>query len=251
MTLFWLKIVAVASMLLDHSLKILPLEELLPGLGLSEGGVLLLLNAVAPLGRIAFPLFAFCIAEGCVHTRRGRSYLLRLAGFGLLSELPFRLAFGIPPLEFGLRNVFFTLLLGACACMLYGELRGRGAGPASLLPPAACALAAELLGSDYGGLGVLLIFSAYVFQEKRGRLLAMSGVLAVLYLVQLPLSVQASGWDWAACVAYWLFSLLGVGLLLFYNGRKGRGLKWGFYLFYPTHLLLLSLCSLFLTGAVI
>ena len=37
---------------------------------------------------------------------------------------------------------------------------------------------------------------------------------------------------------YW-FGLLGFLFLFLYNGERGRGLKWLFYLFYPGHLLLI------------
>lgn len=46
------------------------------------------------IGRIAFPVFAFMIVEGYLHTRNLRRYLLRMLTGALLAEIPFNLMYG-------------------------------------------------------------------------------------------------------------------------------------------------------------
>ena len=77
MTSFVLKIIAMITMIIDHSGDVFnPL--------LHEKS--LIFNAV---GRIAFPLFAFMVVEGYTHTSNIKKYLLRLFIFALISEIPF------------------------------------------------------------------------------------------------------------------------------------------------------------------
>ena len=49
-------------------------------------------NILRYMGRLAFPIVAFLIAEGCLHTKNLRRYILRLALFAVISEVPFDLA---------------------------------------------------------------------------------------------------------------------------------------------------------------
>ena len=64
------------------------------------------------VGRLAFPIFAFMISEGYVHTSDFKKYAKRLLIFGLIAEIPFNLmsagGFFFPFHQ----NVMFTLLLG-------------------------------------------------------------------------------------------------------------------------------------------
>ena len=103
------------------------------------------------IGRLAMPVLCFFIGEGLRHTRSPRRYLLRLTGFALLSELPFDLAF-YGGIEWGHQNVYFTLALGLLALW---AIQSRGME--GWLLALTAALAAELLGCDYGMYGVLLI----------------------------------------------------------------------------------------------
>ena len=44
------------------------------------------------IGRIAFPLFAFLLIEGFVHTGNLKKYMLRMLIFACISEIPYDLA---------------------------------------------------------------------------------------------------------------------------------------------------------------
>ena len=91
-----LKLLAMALMFCDHLwATLLPSQQWLTN-----------------LGRLAFPIFAFQIAEGYFHTHDVKKYLKRLFFFALLSEIPFNLMTAgalINPFQ---QNVLFTFCLG-------------------------------------------------------------------------------------------------------------------------------------------
>lgn len=254
MSAFVLKLVAICSMLLDHSIKTLFYSQsAVTGIfGESMAWMYELVQAAAPLGRLAFPIFAFFVAEGCRRTHSAKRYVGRLLLFGAVSELPFRLTLLKMPWETAwpfwplrLRNVFFTLAFGALACFLCGLLRKKGRPALAALCALPFAVLAEFLRTDYGFWGVLAIFAAYVFTEKEARLLALGGILTAIYLLKPALS-RAQPVILGNDVQMWVFSLLALVLLAFYNGERGKHAKWAFYIFYPAHLILLYLTRYFL-----
>ena len=95
MSSFVLKIIAVITMFIDH-------------LGYTIFGKFSYLNYI---GRISFPVFAFQISEGYIHTKNLKKYFLRLFLFAVISQIPFMLFHSIISDTFYL-NIFFTLLLG-------------------------------------------------------------------------------------------------------------------------------------------
>ena len=106
LTSFQLKWIAIFSMAVDHT------------------GALLFPEAMwmRGIGRLAFPIFAFLLAEGYYHTHDVKRYLLRLWLFALISEIPYDLAFQGTLLESGSQNVFFTLGLSLGVLELLGRL---------------------------------------------------------------------------------------------------------------------------------
>ena len=80
LTAFHLKMAALITMVIDHTAAALTLPR----------GVDTLMRSI---GRMAFPIYAFFIAEGCRYTRSRERYMLRLGLFGLISQLPFVFAF--------------------------------------------------------------------------------------------------------------------------------------------------------------
>ena len=209
-----LKLIAMAAMVLDHVGDNFFPDQLW----------------MRALGRIAMPIFAFCIAEGFCHTHDKRRYLGRMLLFALLSEIPFDLVTSGRILEFGHQNILFTFFW-AILGLLCGEgllRRGKGKGRV-LLAGALLAfflLASVPLGLDYNMLAVSLIAVFYLLREKALwlRTLAAAAVHALFRNVGI----------------YW-FGLLGFLPIALYNGRRGKGFKWLFYVFYPGHLLLIYL----------
>lgn len=221
-----LKRIACASMLLDHiGASCLEAGALaVPGLPAPLFSQLYALDrALRLIGRLAFPIYCFLLVEGFLHTRDARRYGLRLLGFALLSEVPFDWAFFRTPLYPAYQNVYWTLLLGLAAMALLRRFEGGGL-PGALLQIAAagaCAVAAELLHTDYGASGVLLIVVLYALRASRLKQ-CIAGACLMAYELTGPL----------AFVPVW-----------FYNGQRGRCGRWqarAYYFFYPTHLLALA-----------
>ena len=175
------------------------------------------------IGRMALPIFAFCIAEGFSHTKDRRRYLCRMGLFALLSEIPFDLVTSGKVLEFSHQNIMMTFFWAILGLMIYEQVRNRrygqilGAAVLLLFP-----VSSLFLGLDYQILAVGLIILYYLLRNKAPLI---NNLAAMAYHVLL----RNVG-------IYW-FGVLGFVPVLLYNGKRGRGLKWFFYLFYPLHLL--------------
>lgn len=247
-----LKWIAIAAMLLDHTAAVLVPYSVPLAFGLS------LYEGMRLVGRMAFPMFAYGIAQGCVYTHSPRRYLGRLLLFGVLSEVPYQLALDQPfPLHLAASNVFFTLFAGAACCQMVRYCKSRGVGWAAVLPVAAVVLVCEFLGTDYGGFGVLFVLMPYLFFENRtARLAALGSVTCFFYVVVSHFSGFSSGLAWMGDLPlFWymvrqtVFALLGVGLVALSNGSPGsRKGKWFFYGFYPAHLTVLFLVDWTING---
>lgn len=183
------------------------------------------------IGRAAFPIFCFLLVEGAVHTRSPRKYLLRLASFALISEIPFDLALHNQPFYWGTQNVFFTLLAGLLVIQAFQSSPGqewRG-----MLALAVLGAAAELCGTDYGAIGVAVIAVMYLLRER-------FWAASVLSLILLVLLARIE-----------IFSIPAFPILALYNGKRGRQPKYFFYVFYPVHLLILWAAGNFVLPALL
>ncbi len=218
-----LKILACVIMLLDHTAAYIPEEipginDILFCIGSKEITLRYLMRVI---GRTGFPIFAFLITEGFVHTRNRRRYAVNLFIFALISEIPFNLVGGG---EFFYRrqNVFFTLLLGYLGVWCSERFKESGERK-NLLLIVALFLFSILLRADYGCFGYGFIILLYLLRSNRV-------LMCVVGTCVLP-----SRW------------IGGMGFIpiYMYNGTrgfaKGPVAKYAFYLFYPLHLLLLYL----------
>ena len=175
------------------------------------------------IGRVAFPIYAYCLAEGFRYTSDYRRYLGRLALFAILSEIPFDLAFYGVPFSFAHQNVFFTLTLGLILLWVLERCREQlllCAGAFAVL----CFLA-QALHMDYGAGGLLMVFAFYLAQQGTSPWIGW-GIFVFINLFG-----YAGGVQWAAILA-----LLPIGL---YSGKAGKRKQRFFYWIYPLHLLLL------------
>ena len=221
-----LKLIAMVSMVFDHVG-----DMFFPGLMWPR-----------MIGRLAMPLFSFCIAEGFAHTRDKKKYLLRMGLFALISEIPFDLAFE-GKIGFGHQNIMLTFFLSILGLMLFDAIRGGKDNKEKKIPfwrtglgvlsVALLALASLVLHADYTAFAVIAVFLFYVLRQKHPLIRSAAGV-AFLALTRTMGYYCATG-----------FSFIPLAL---YNGKKGRGLKWLFYVFYPGHLLLLAVIKAVLKG---
>lgn len=204
-----LKVIALVSMLTDHSAYYLLEHETT------------LYEAMRSFGRIAFPVFAFLIAEGFSHTRNRLRYFLTLLGFAVASEVPWLLLNGAD----GTHNVMFTLALGVGALAIFEKYHQRKFVCFCMI--ALIAIFATCLGTDYEWRGISLIVICYMMREHRPLLL--------LFMLPLMIYYGIVGAIMAAIV------------LSLYDGTRGfiqgSTAKYGFYAFYPVHLLLLEYFS--------
>lgn len=211
-----LKLIAALSMLIDHfAVCFKPLLES-PRLHLLGRTVTPYL-AMRFAGRIAFPLFCFLLTEGFRHTRDRRRYGLVLLLFALLSELPFDL-FNMGAFGYERQNVFFTLLLGYLGIWAIESFRREQWK--ALISVLVLFAVAWRLGADYGWRGFLFILVVYLLCEEP--------------VVQGLASSALLSWRVGVGLAFVPINL--------YNGERGfvrsPWLKYGFYAFYPLHLLL-------------
>lgn len=220
MSVFALKVLAILAMLLDHIAAVFLLDGTMPYM-LMRG-----------FGRIAFPIFCFLIVEGFFHTRNVKKYILRLAGFAIISEIPFDICFYNKFFYWQHQNVFFTLLLGLVAIYAIDEIRKHFAE--SYLKTVVlqfsviilAMIAALFLSTDYNMLGILIIM---VFYVNRGNMVQ---IAISLFVVTICLGNTLQ-----------LYSLLALIPLYLYNGKKGPSMRYVFYVFYPAHLLILYVIS--------
>lgn len=214
-----LKMIACITMLIDH-------------VGAAITGNLWL----RIVGRIAFPIFCFLIAEGAFHTRNPKRYGLRLFVGVLLAELPFDLML-YGRWTWASQSVMLTLLLG----FLYGQAAGRVENlniRVYLIVP--FALAAEWLRTDYGGFGVMLIALFILTREMPHRLAVQTMGMTLLCLFMGGAMIRLGSWN----IPIELFAVAAMLPIACYHGAKktaSRWLQWAFYLFYPVHMLVLFL----------
>jgi hypothetical protein len=188
------------------------------------------------IGRLAFPLFAYFIAEGYRKTKDVTDYLGRLTLFALISQLPFMFAFNTKGLYL---NVFFTLAMGLYAVYNYDKSK-------KLYMLIVIALACQAVNTDYGAYGVLLVFLFNKYHDNFKEMV--KSVILLTIAVQL---LQAGIKYYTIPSAYLsrnLLFVLGIQplcllsliLIKFYNGERGAKLKYLFYAFYPVHLIVLG-----------
>lgn len=220
-----LKLIACITMLIDHFG-----HAIVPNLPVPY--MVELYYACRILGRLAFPIYCFLLVEGMHHTRNPQKYILRLGVGILLAELPFDLLFE-RGFTWAYQSVMVTLTLGAIMLLCMRKTEKKGVKLLLVIP---FAVLAELAKCDYGGWGIAMIA---VFGLIDGAGLQTLGLLLVngcmasarIPIFGIPVSVQ-------------LFAVLAMVPIALYSGRKlsrSRALQWGFYLFYPVHLLLLWL----------
>ncbi|MGM9548649.1 MAG: TraX family protein [Faecousia sp.] len=216
-----LKILALVAMTCDHvGLQLLPR-----------------LTILRIIGRLAAPLFAYMIAEGCRFTRHRGRYLGRMLGMAALCQTAYFFATGSV-----YQCIFVTFSLSIC--LIYAiENAVKHRNAASVLLAAVtfaavcfiCVILPRILthtdfAVDYGLWGVMLPVLVYAGRTKEEKLALSAAGLCLL-------GFHYGGIQW--------WALLSLPPLMLYNGRRG---KWNigkfFYFYYPIHLVVIYGLSL-------
>lgn len=231
-----LKIIAAVAMLIDH-------------IGLMFFPSLTVLRII---GRLAFPIFAFMIAEGCRYTKNKLRHFLTLAAFALVIQVVYFIA-----MDSLLMSIFVTFSLSVILiyslqyfkkCLFDGE----------------CTLIKKILS---GLLFVGLVFGAYVLNLYLDIDYGFEGVMVPVFaclfhsdeksppllkkLDTLPINLIpfCLGLLYMAAVGRPInfYMTLSIPVLLLYSGKRGtKKLKYFFYFFYPLHLVALYGIDLFI-----
>ena len=222
-----LKLIACITMLIDHFghaiVPYLPVPYMVE-----------LYYACRILGRLAFPIYCFLLVEGMHHTRNPRKYILRLGIGILLAELPFDILFE-GGFTWAYQSVMVTLTLWAIMRLCMRKTEKKGVKLLLVIP---FAVLAELAKCDYGGWGIVMIAVFGLFDGAGLQTLALLLVNGCMESVRVPIL--------GIPVSVQLFAVLAMVPIALYSGRKlsrSRALQWGFYLFYPVHLLILRIIA--------
>lgn len=224
-----LKLIALILMFCDHAGKML-----LPHV-----------PEMRMLGRLAFPLYCWCIVVGVCYTRSVPKYAARLLAVGVISQPLYNIALNH---TWANPNVFLTLTLGLLA--LWGLKEHRFGSQVFL--PAAALCAAVLTKTDYGWKGVLLMMLLYAARTSRPGIVAVMVSFCMFWgssssNVTTILGISTSSWGNLPAVgpliSPWLrlqaLAVLSLPLILWHCPWKVRLPKQLMYAIYPLHLLLL------------
>jgi hypothetical protein len=218
-------------------------------------------------GRPVAVMFMFLCAEGFFYTRYRKRYILQLlGGFLLMSAMNLILSNVMPMEHIALiNNIFGALFLAVYYMWMIDRMR-RGfkekrpvkilSAAGSLLLPFVISLAALLaLKNENQTAALILLFIPGPFSVEGGFVLVFMGVLFYLLrkyrLAQAALVLVISALSWYSSRGssgdfQWLMVFAVVPIFL-YNGKRGRGGKYFFYVFYPAHIYLLYCAAWFLS----
>ena len=223
------------------------------------------------LGRLSMPLFAFMTAEGCRYTKNKIKHFFLLFGLGVACQIvyiifdPSTMYLGIL-LTFSISTLIIYAMQFAKKCFfppqddqVFNNSTKSFSSPNQRLALKAASLLlvfslitlaftlCHFVTVDYGFWGVMMPVFASIFDFHRipapQRLKKMDCIpVKVLCMALMELMLIATH----IVPEFQLPSLLAFPLLLLYNGKKGKAnLKYFFYVFYPVHLGILTLLSMY------
>lgn len=214
-----LKWIAVVTMIIDHFAV-----AVYPQFASYEYSVYYIMRKI---GRLAFPIYCFLLVEGFFHTKNVKKYFRNCFLFAILSEIPFNMAiFGQVFYSRG-QNVYFTLCIGLATLIILDRRKRYPKSKYMLLQIFIIVLAAsigQILDVDYHWKGVLFIVMFYYVRNMQEWIRNLVGICAFAYEGMAPLAFLP---------------------IHFYNGTRGRQMKYLFYAIYPIHLLILGLIRLY------
>ena len=213
----FIKIIAIISMTIDH-IGLIIMDDYTP---------------FRIIGRLAFPIFAYFISEGCFFTRNIKKYFMQLLLVGVISQIIYTSSTG----EWYL-NILLTFSFSILLIYLFDKLKEYHNGTVYSCIVLLVAffiiffLEEVNVNFDYGFIGIITPLVIYNAPTKQKKILCLSLILVLMSINFTGNYVQ-------------FFSLFSIPILYLYNGERGKyNLKLFFYLFYPVHLGVLHLISI-------
>jgi len=226
-----LKLLACGFMLIDHvGVRLFPDIEML-----------------RILGRLAFPIFAWFIGEGCRYTGKRLKHFLSVFILGCICELVYIIYMGG---WYG--NILLTFSLSILMIYLMQWLREKlcriGAVTGTVTAISALILSFALMyyvNFDYGFSGMLLPLAVAWPGDRKGEAPGLKPAVPGLKIRLLLFSFLIMLTALESGNSLQLYALLSVPLLALYSGKGGnKKLKYFFYIFYPVHLLLIEAAAM-------
>ena len=200
------------------------------------------------IGRIAFPLFVWCLVVGTEYTRNIWKYALRILLVGIVSQPCFMLALNH---KWNQLNVFATLLIGllGLAAIRVNKFGSRYWGPVVAI------LIACGIEMDYGWQGVLFVFLLYGCRKQRSAIASVMIAYCLYmgygtYTITKAFGIQAissipflaySGRLMADIARIEFWAILALPLILWPMKTRTKMPKMIGYAAYPVHLLIIGL----------
>lgn len=229
-----LKIIACVSMVFDHL------------------GVYLFHDAMwlRAIGRVAFPIFAFCLAEGCFYTKDRVKHLLVITIFGIIMQIVTYLVANVMYL-----SIFISFAIAIFLIYLFDDMtkaieekkKGLIILSASVFTVLVIGLNfvahyTQLFDAAYGYYGIMapvVLYIAKKYLHDTKWCVACEVLLLAIMFVARTLIVH---------MPIVLFSFISLPLILMYNGKRGKwNLKYAFYLFYPLHIVIIYLIAILIS----
>ena len=201
------------------------------------------------IGRLTFPLYAFMIVEGYFHTKNLKNYAGRLLLFAVLSEIPFNLAMGsrlFYPIH---QNVLWSFLISIGLIHWNEKMKGKQIWKRIFVAAASICigtLVGLLTFVDFYQAGILTVLAFYFFRGKKWWCYLCQ--LICLWYINFEmlggLSYEVQIFGETHFIARQGFAILALIPIWLYQGKQGyhsKALQYGYYAFYPLHLLILGI----------
>lgn len=255
---FQIKVIGLVLMVFDHIHEFFSYTDNIP-------------VAFKWVGRLVAPIFVFMVVEGYTHTRNKKKYMLRL----FLGSFIMNIGNLILPVYFQrtddlglMNNIFATMfMITVYLCIIDYIDNSRKEkngfkifiGVLMLIAPIALSMAfikAATMGNMFmvklalyiptpifvegGPVFVILGIIMYLLRNDKKKLITVYVIMSLAFMFTGELSFNVlffKNYQWMMVFA--------APLLYFYNGEKGRGMKYLFYIFYPAHIYILYIISCF------
>ena len=197
------------------------------------------------VGRLAFPLFAYMLAEGCIYTRNKLKHFALMLSFASACQIGYTLFTGDTYMSILVTFSIAVLLIYALELFkntLFSDKRlilKILTGLLFLASLAGAYFLNEIFEIDYGFAGCILPLLPTIFRKPKGCDGRVWQVLDNKYVHVATFALGLCAFAAATVTRQW-FMLGAIPLLLLYSEKRGKlKTKYFFYIFYPTHLVLI------------